>query len=168
MILGEFPGRCTQCNNMPHHPGHHTGAHATRVNHTQGGRGTPWKRHQHKHRPQWLSQYSDPMQHAQGRMGDCPGPVKKQQPDGPHALRNTGRQVADNQNAKGSGQQRPRSEPRSNQHNPSMPTTERSEPTQHAKGRASDCPGPRKELATRRNLTEGVVRAPRWRGGGGG
>ena len=25
---------------------------------------------------------SDPTQHAEGRTGDCPGPVKKQQPDG--------------------------------------------------------------------------------------
>ena len=27
------------------YPGHHTGAHATRVNHTEGGRGTSWSVH---------------------------------------------------------------------------------------------------------------------------
>ena len=37
--------------------------------------------------------------------------------------------------------------------------TERSDPTQHAKGRTGDCPGPRKGATTRRNVT---------RGGGGG
>ena len=30
------------------------------------------------------------------------------------------------------------------------------DPTQHAKGRTGDCPGPRKENATRRNVTQGV------------
>ena len=44
--------------------------------------------------------------------------MKKQQPDGPHAHRNTARQVVDDQNAEGSGRQRPRNDPRSNQHNP--------------------------------------------------
>ena len=34
--------------------------------------------------------------------------------------------------------------------------TERSDPTQHAKGRTGDCPGPRKETATRRTVTRGV------------
>ena len=33
------------------------------------------------------------------------GPVKQQHPDGPHAHGNTARQVADDQNAEGSGQQ---------------------------------------------------------------
>ena len=40
------------------------------------------------------------------------------------------------------------------EHRPQRPT-ERSDPTQHAKGRAGDCPGPRKETATRRNVTRG-------------
>ena len=44
------------------------------------------------------------------------------------------------------------------EHRPQRPT-ERSDPTQHAKGRTGDCPGPRKGTATRRNVT---------RGGGGG
>ena len=34
--------------------------------------------------------------------------------------------------------------------------TERSDPTQHAMGRAGDCPGPRKGTTTRRNVTRGV------------
>ena len=37
---------------------------------------------------------------------------------------------------------------------------ERSDPTQHAKGRTGDCPGPRKETATRRNVTRGVPPPP--------
>ena len=32
---------------------------------------------------------------------------------------------------------------------------ESSDPTQHAKGRTGDCPGPRKETTTRRNVTQG-------------
>ena len=42
------------------------------------------------------------------------------------------------------------------EHRPQRPT-ERSDPTQHAKGRAGDCPGPRRETATRRNVTQGGV-----------
>ena len=45
------------------------------------------------------------------------------------------------------------------EHRPQRPT-ERSDQTQHAKGRTGDCPGPRKETGTRRNVTQG--------GGGGG
>ena len=37
-----------------------------------------------------------------------------------------------------------------------MRPSERSDPTQHAKGRRGDCPGPRTETATRRNVTQGV------------
>ena len=40
------------------------------------------------------------------------------------------------------------------EHRPQRPT-ERSNPTQHAKGRTGDCPGPRKETTTRRNVTRG-------------
>ena len=45
------------------------------------------------------------------------------------------------------------------EHRPQRPT-ERSDPTQHAKGRPGDCPGPRKGTTTRRHVTQG--------GGGGG
>ena len=38
------------------------------------------------------------------------------------------------------------------EHRPQRPT-ERSDPTQHAKGRTGDCPGPCKETTTRRNVT---------------
>ena len=47
---------------------------------------------------------------------------------------------------------------RKQEHRPQRPT-ESSDPTQHAKGRTGDCPGPRKETTTKRNVT---------RGGGGG
>ena len=40
------------------------------------------------------------------------------------------------------------------EHRPQRPT-ERSDPTQHAKGRTGDCPGPRKGTTTRRNVTQG-------------
>ena len=39
-------------------------------------------------------------------------------------------------------------------HRPQRPT-ESSNPTQHAKGRTGDCPGPRKGTTTRRNVTQG-------------
>ena len=44
------------------------------------------------------------------------------------------------------------------EHRPQRPT-ERSDPTQHAKGRTGDCPGPRKETTTRRNATRGLKHA---------
>ena len=37
--------------------------------------------------------------------------------------------------------------------------TERSDPTQHAKGRTGDCPGPRKGATTQRTVTQGDRRA---------
>ena len=40
------------------------------------------------------------------------------------------------------------------EHRPQRPT-ESSDPAQHAKGRTGDCPGPRKETTTRRNVTQG-------------
>ena len=40
------------------------------------------------------------------------------------------------------------------EHRPQRPT-ESSNPTQHAKGRTGDCPGPRKGATTRRNVTQG-------------
>ena len=43
---------------------------------------------------------------------------------------------------------------RQQEHRPQRPT-ERSDPTQHAKGRTGDCPGPRKETTTRRTVTRG-------------
>ena len=46
------------------------------------------------------------------------------------------------------------------EHRPQRPA-ESSDPTQHAKGRTGDCPGPCKGTTTRRNVTQGVV------GGGG-
>ena len=45
------------------------------------------------------------------------------------------------------------------EHRPQWPT-ERSDPTQHAKGRTGDCPGPRKGATTRRNVTQGVTPPP--------
>ena len=68
--------------------------------------------------------------------------------------------------AEGGGGGAPRMQKRhQREHRPQRPT-ERSDPTQHAKGRAGDCPGPRKGTATRRNVTQGdeycwpVLRGP--------
>ena len=46
------------------------------------------------------------------------------------------------------------------EHRPQRPT-ESSDPTQHAKGRTGDCPGPCKGAATRRNVTQGGARGLR-------
>ena len=64
----------------------------TRKRHTMPHPAQPWhtnhwaprtrKRHQQEHWPQRPKESNDPTQHAKGRTGDCPGPVKKQQPDG--------------------------------------------------------------------------------------
>ena len=80
----------------------------------------------------------------------------------------------DDLNVEGSGQQRPQSDTRNHQHNPQCADdwaprtrkrhqqehrpqrpTESSDPTQHAKGRTGDCPGPHKEKTTRRNVAQG-------------
>ena len=45
------------------------------------------------------------------------------------------------------------------EHRPQRPTKS-SDLTQHAKGRTGDCPGPRKEATTRRNVTRGVSTPP--------
>ena len=54
----------------------------------------------------------------------------------------------------------PRTRKRNQQeHRPQRPT-ESSDPTQHAKGRTGDRPGPRKGATTRRNVTQGVCSTP--------
>ena len=85
---------------------------------------------------------------------------------------NVGRHVGDDLNAEGEGGSRHRkTAPATTSTTPSAPITptrqrhhkahrpqrptERSDPTQHAKGRTGDCPGPRKGTATRRNVTQG-------------
>ena len=49
----------------------------------------------------------------------------------------------------------PRTQERHQQEHRLQRPTERSDPTQHAKGRTGDCPGPRKGATTRRNVTQG-------------
>ena len=51
----------------------------------------------------------------------------------------------------------PRTRKRHQQEHPPQRPTERSDPTQHAKGRTGDRPGPRKGATTRRNVTRGVT-----------
>ena len=54
----------------------------------------------------------------------------------------------------------PRTRKRQQQEQRPQRPTERSDPPQHAKGRTGDCPGPRKETATRRNVTRGGAHCP--------
>ena len=77
------------------------------------------------------------------------GPVKKQPPDGPHAHENTARQVLDDLNAEGSGQQKPKTDPCNIQHSPNTPTTgrrERGNDTSRSTGHSG-----RQNAATRRS-----------------
>ena len=60
----------------------------------------------------------------------------------------------------------PRTRKRQQQEHRPLRPTERSDPTQHAKGRTGDCPGPRKDTTTRRNVTHGGGGGMHWKGGG--
>ena len=53
----------------------------------------------------------------------------------------------------------PRTRKRHQQEHRPQRLTESSDPTQHAKGRTGDCPGPRKGATTRRNVTQGEGKA---------
>ena len=54
----------------------HTMPHSAQPQHTNYWAPRTRKRHQQEHRPQRLTESSDPTQHAKGRTGDCPGPRK--------------------------------------------------------------------------------------------
>ena len=100
--------------------------------------------------------------------------------NGPHAHGNTARSVVDDLNAEGTGQQKtvkpPPQQPAQPQYanywallmwkkttrNTGRSGCQNSDPTQHAKGRTGDCPGPRKETATQRDVTQGVRTPPSW------
>ena len=60
----------------------HTMPHSAQPQHTNYWAPRMRKRHQQEHRPQRPTDRSDPTQHATGRTGDRPGPVKEQQPGG--------------------------------------------------------------------------------------
>ena len=60
----------------------HIPPHPAQPRHTNDWAPRTRKRHQQEHRPQRPTERSDPTQHAKGRTGDCPGPVKEQPPDG--------------------------------------------------------------------------------------
>ena len=120
--------------------------------------------------------------------GDAPsgpplGPVGSRA-HGAHAHRNTERQVVDGLRTEVCGRQKQSNNQHNNQHSPQYANhwapqtrkrhqqeyrpqrpTERSDPTQHAKGRTGDCPGPRKGATTVTNVTQGGVlalAAPGW------
>ena len=79
-------------------------------------------------------------------------PYAPQQPAQPPVRRLLG--PADTQTAPAATSTAPAHQRHQQEHRPQRPT-ERSDPTQHAKGRTGDCPGPRKETTTRRNVTRG-------------
>ena len=54
----------------------HIPPHSAQLRHTNHWALRMRKRHQQEHRPQRPTERSDPMQHAKGRTGDCPGPRK--------------------------------------------------------------------------------------------
>ena len=175
--------RRSQCSVK--HPGHRAGAHATRINHeahaTRNQQGT---RPVHARPTEWGSvrggQPGQRMEEqgtwasrtrkrseAGGRPEDggvgTSKTVKRppQQPAQPwyanyrapvmrkwHILSHPAQPQHNNHWA-------PRTRKRHQQeHRPQRPT-EHSDPTQHAKGRTGDCPGPRKETTTRRNVPGG-------------
>ena len=55
----------------------HIMPHSAQPQHTNDWAPRTRKRHQQEHRPQRPTERSDPMQHAKGRTGDCPGPRKE-------------------------------------------------------------------------------------------
>ena len=67
------------------------------------------------------------------------------------------RETLDFESVEGGGEHRAQATDHK-EHRPQRPS-QRSDPTQHAKGRAGDCPGPRKESATRRNVTQWAVQS---------
>ena len=119
------------------------------------------------------SENSDPTPQAKRSTGDCPGPrdesATQQASPRKRSDARAGRPECGGEWAAKTGKQ-PRHQPphprsanywapltrtrNQREHRPQRPT-ERSDPTQHAKGRTGDCPGPRKETATRRNVTQG-------------
>ena len=54
----------------------HTMPHSAQPRHTNYWAPRTRKRHQQEHRPQRPTESSNPMQHAKGRTGECPGPRK--------------------------------------------------------------------------------------------
>ena len=102
----------SQCS--VNHPGHHTGAHATRMNH-DGAHAT---REAHATRNQ------------QGTRGgayavDGWDNTWRSRAPGPHAHRNAARQVVDGPRTEVCGQQKQSNDPHNTQHNPNTPTTGR-------------------------------------------
>ena len=109
-------------------------------------------------------------QHAQGRTGDCPGPCEEatQRTTCPqkHSEAGGGRPECGGEWAAKAEKRPPQQSgvPTTGlrqRENDTSRNTGRSrrqnavDPTQHAKGRTGDCPGARKETATRRNVTQG-------------
>ena len=180
----------SQCS--VNHPGHHAGAHATRVNHevhaTRNQQGT---RPAHARPMEWGSGCGGQPEQCVEEQGTWASRTRKRSEAGCGWPENGGVWTA--KTVKGPPQQpaqpqyanywallthkrhttphpaqpqhtnywAPRTRKRHQQeHRPQRPT-ERSDPTQHAKGRTGDCPGPRKETTTRWNVTQGGQRPPK-------
>ena len=88
-----------------------------------------------------------PQQPAQPQYTNCWAPLTRKRHIPPHSAQ-----------PRHTNYWAPRTRKRHQQeHRPRRPT-ERSDPTQHAKGRAGDCPGPRKGTTTRRPVTPGAFK----------
>ena len=149
------------------HPGHHAGAHATRVNQneahaTRDHQGT---RHAHARPTVWWSAGGGRAVRRLEEWGIWASRTRKRSEAGcgrPEGGGGAWAATTVKRPSKQPAQPRyanywaPRTRKRHQQeHRPQRPT-QRSNPTQHAKGRTGDCPGPRKETATRRNVTQGA------------
>ena len=146
----------------------HRGAHDTRGNH-EGSRNAHEQHRNGVIRP-----------HAHGRVGtqvvDDQDNMWRGGATGPHAHRNVARHVVDDLKVEGSRQQKPvkrppqqpaqpqyakywarvTQKPHHREHRLQRPS-EHNGPSQHAMGRPGHCPGPHKETATRRNVTQGAA-----------
>ena len=71
-----MPQHAAACRSVPQHKKFFRGTAHAWPQHTNHWAPRTRKRHQQEHRPQWPTERSDPMQHAKGRTGDCPGPRK--------------------------------------------------------------------------------------------
>ena len=125
------------------HPGHHAeqGTWGSRTwKHREAGCGRP------EDRGVWTAKTvkRPPQQPAQPQYANYWAPLTRKRHILPHPaqLQHTNRWA-------------PRAQSRHQQEHRPQRLTESSDPTQHAKGRTGDCPGPRKETTTRRNVTQG-------------
>ena len=147
--------------------GSHKGAHATRGGAHDTRRNREGARNAHVHHAQRWSNWAPRTRQrgGGGQVVDDEDNTWRGGATGPHAHGNMARHVVDDLNAEGEWaaktvRQPPQQPaqcpvrhllgPANAETAPHGTTAAHSDPTQHAKGRTRDCPGPRKETSTRR------------------